>query len=103
MSETGFISVIEIRPPGKERLTNTLTNIECPSESPFLAFNEKGQVVVVAHRNQIVLISAKNVALFCGGNHRCKITAGIYDEESNIIGCADEEGVVILYNLSIKM
>ena len=84
-------------------MTNTLTNIDCPSESPFLAFHEKGQILVLAHRKQIVLISAKNIALFCGGNHRSKITAGIYDEEGNVIGCADEDGVVILYNLSMKM
>ena len=38
LSETGFISVIELRPPGKERLTCTLTNVECPSHSPFLAY-----------------------------------------------------------------
>lgn len=94
--------MFELRAAGKERLMSTLTNIECPSKSAFLAYDEKDQMLILSHGKNINLINTKNSPFYAGGNHKSAITAGIYDEESNLIGCADEDGTVIFYNICFK-
>ena len=58
---------------------DTLTNIDCPQNSPFLAYHEKGQMLAVAHGSKIILISTKNIPLYSGGAHISPITTGLYD------------------------
>ena len=56
---------------------------------------------VTSYGKSIVLISTKNVPLFAGGAQKCPITAGIYEEESNVIACAGQDGLIIFYNISM--
>lgn len=48
------------------------------------------------------MISAKNVPLFAGGDHKKKIVAGLYDCEANLIVTADELGNILFNNFNIK-
>jgi hypothetical protein len=41
VSSHGYVSVFELRPAGKEYLTNVLTSIDCPQKPAFFAFNER--------------------------------------------------------------
>lgn len=59
-------------------------------------------MMITSNGRYIVLISTKNVPLFAGGTHKQPITAGVYDAEGNLIVSADEEGNVILSNLSFR-
>lgn len=58
-------------------------------------------MIITSNNEYIVLVSSKNVPLFAGGSHKAKITAGLFDNESNVIVTADEENNIIFYNLSM--
>jgi hypothetical protein len=103
ISKAGYISVFEIKPATKERLTNVLTNIDCPGDLALFAFHEKGHMIITSKGQYVVLISTKNVPLFAGGSHKQPITTGVFDSESNLIVTADQEGNVIFYNLSFRL
>jgi hypothetical protein len=58
-------------------------------------------MIITSNNQYIVLVSSKNVPLFAGGSHKSSITAGLFDNESNVIVAADEESNIVFYNLSM--
>ena len=48
-----------------------------------------------------VLLDTKNTPLYAGGNSTSAIKAGLYDDHNNIVITGDEDGTIILYNISV--
>lgn len=68
----------------------------------MFAFNEHNQMIITSNGQYIVIVSTKNIPLFAGGAHKQPITAGLFDNDSNIVVTADQESNVIFYNLSMR-
>ena len=59
MSENGFITVIDLKPPQKEKLISITTNIDFPKQTnTLLCSPHNKRLILTTHRNCIVLIDS---------------------------------------------
>lgn len=101
MHAEGYIGVVELK-PNKEHLLNTLTNIDCPSDTKCLAYSSKHHMLITAHQNKIALISTHNEPLYLGGNHTAPISTIIYDAVQNMLLVADQSGEICIYGFCFR-
>ena len=99
----GYISVLDLKPKGKEKLINILTNIDCNENGKCLGYSHKSQTLFVSKGKDLAIISTKNEPLFVGGQSKTKIQKIEYDEENNILLSGSEGGEVIFYNICIDL